>query len=84
MYRQTLAALRPAALQHGPSVLGRHPGAKAVLFGAAAVVRLICSLRHNYSPLNSPESENLKFMEKRLLCQCIAVCPVAAFEITEN
>jgi hypothetical protein len=32
-----------------------------VLFRAAAVVWLKCSLRHNYSPLTSPESENLEF-----------------------
>jgi hypothetical protein len=35
-----------------------------VFFRASSVVWLKCSLRHNPSPLNQGESENLKFMEK--------------------
>ena len=64
MNRQALAAFRPAAFQHCAAVLGRHPGPEAVLFRASAVVWLISSLRHNCSPLNSPESENLEFTGK--------------------
>ena len=64
MNRQALAALGAPALEHRPSVLLGHPGPKPVLFRAAAVVRLIRSLRHNCSPLTSPESENLEFTGK--------------------
>src|SRR6476661_5655209 len=72
MNRQAFAALRTAAFQHFPSVLGRHSRPEAMLFRAAAVVRLICSLRHNCSPLNSPESENLKSNENSPKCQSSA------------
>src|SRR5687768_9573098 len=61
---QALSSFRAAALQDGPAVLCRHPGPEAVLFRAAAVVRLISSLRHIRSPWISPESENLEFRGK--------------------
>src|SRR5215211_7184000 len=67
--RQALAALRAPALEHRPAVLRRHSRAKAVLFGASAIVRLKCSLRHNRSPSVSPESENLEFTKIGWCCQ---------------
>src|SRR6478672_8005971 len=62
LYRQALAAFRAATLYDCSSVLGGHPGAKAVLLGASAIVRLKRSLRHCRSP-SAPLSwsENLEF-----------------------
>ena len=45
---QAFAALGAAPLEHQPAVLGRHARAESVRLGAAAIVRLKGSLRHNY------------------------------------
>lgn len=66
---QPFAALGSAAFQNGASVLCRHPRAESVLFGAAAIVWLISSLRHGRSPSNPLESENLKFRQNDRRCQ---------------
>src|SRR5690606_3484684 len=42
--RQPLAALRAAALEHEPAVLGGHPHAEAMGLGPATRIRLIGSL----------------------------------------
>jgi hypothetical protein len=43
---QFLTATRPAASEHGATVLGLHAGEKAVRLGAMAVIRLKGSFRH--------------------------------------
>jgi hypothetical protein len=51
-YGNALAALGPAARQHGRSALGLHAGAKAVNLRATAAIRLKCALRHGTALLN--------------------------------
>src|SRR5215204_2527851 len=77
--RQAFAALRAAAFQDCPAVFCRHPRAKTVLFRAAAVVWLKCSLRHNYAPLNfHPEVKTLSLRKKRpgVKVHCLARKPL--------
>jgi len=45
--REPLAAFSATAVEHEAPVLGRHARAKAMRFGATAVVRLKGSLRHS-------------------------------------
>jgi hypothetical protein len=47
--RQALAPLGAAALEHQPTILRRHTGAKAMRLGTTTIVWLKCSLRHSQS-----------------------------------
>jgi len=44
---QSLSAFGAAPLEHQPAIFGRHPRAKSVRLGAAAIVGLKGSLRHS-------------------------------------
>jgi hypothetical protein len=46
-WRQTLAPLCAATLEHQPAILRGHTGAKTMRLGSTTIVRLKCSLRHS-------------------------------------
>jgi hypothetical protein len=49
---QTFTTLGATALEYGTTILGRHSGTEAMLFGSSTIIRLISSLRHRlFKPL---------------------------------
>lgn len=61
---QAGAALACSSLEHGPAVLGAHPGTKPVHLYRAALLRLVCTLWHS-EILDASKTESFRFLGTR-------------------